>query len=76
MLLDIDLILSEGGSEKGLRFLAVWAPGLGEDDNLVVSNGIVDGLLGRHGCSWRGSYEMREKSPNGPVIYTLEHSVC
>ena len=70
-LLDVDLVLQVGevGIEEVLCRGAVWAVALGEYDNLVASDGIVDGLLSGHGCSGRGG----EERPNRPAKYTAEH---
>jgi len=72
-LLDVDLVLQIGefGSEEGLGSPAVWAVGLGENDDLVASNGIVDELFGSHVCRRRGCKTGEESSHSAGFVSAL-----
>ena len=67
------LQVGEVGSDEVFGRPAIRAVGLGEDDDLVASNGFFDGLFSGHGCSWSGGCDGRKERANGAAIYTLEH---
>jgi hypothetical protein len=74
-LLDVNLVLQVGevGIEYLLGPLAVWAVGLGEDDDFVAGDGFFNkGFLSRHDRG--GGWGAGEERANGAVIYTGEHS--
>ena len=74
-LLDVNLVLQVGevGIEYLLGPLAVWAVGLGEDDDFVAGDGFFNkGSLSRHDRG--GGWGAGEERANGAVIYTGEHS--
>lgn len=67
------LQIGEIGGEEILCLCAVWAVRLGEYDDFVAGDGVLDGLFSGHGCSGRWSCDAGKESPDGPVIYTVEH---